>query len=147
MTEYRNYKIDFAHNTIMVDYKFNRLAQTINTPEYNTLKQLREDFPTMTIAVASHRETKKTHPYLRLAYANMIKFMSTFENYDELYQEFNIIRDKSATAPHPYAYVRKWFLEKFPTYETPEKTDTKPVSKLTFKSLESSVSKTEHLPA
>ena len=147
MTAYRNYKIDFAHNTIMVDYKFNRLAQTINTPEYNLLKQLREDFPMMTIAVASHRETKKTHQNYRLTYANMIKFMGTFENYDELYQEFTIIRDKSAAAPQPYAYVRDWFLNKFPNYEKPEKTETKPVSKLSFKSLENNLSKTEQLPA
>ena len=143
MREYRNYKIDYAHNTIMVDYKFNHLAQVINTPEYNLLKQLREDFPTMTVAVASHRTTKKPHQNLRLTYANMIKYMSTFSNYNELYEEFNLVRDRSVAAPQPYAVVREWFLDKFPNYTTPEKTDTKPQSKLSFKTLEQISSKVE----
>ncbi len=115
----RNYRIDFTHNTIVVDYKFDKAAQVIGSAAYDDLRRITADFPSMTVRVASHREQKSPHYTKRLNYKNMIRYMMTFENRDELLAEFRTIQEQSHNAPCPYAYVRTWFMTTFPNYNQP----------------------------
>ena len=133
MNKMKNYRIDFAHNTIVVDYKFDKAAQIIGSTAYEDLKKIRSDFPTMTTRVASHREQKRPHQNRRLTYENMIKYMMTFDNSDELLVEFTTIQEQSYASKNPYSYVRKWFIAMFPNYSQPV---CKITPKASFKSIE-----------
>ena len=128
-----NYRIDYAHNTIVMDYKFYKAAQTMNSEEYDIVKNILADFPGMSVKVASHREQKTTHHNFRLTYDNMVQYMTTFENSADLLAEFARVKAHAVAAPQPYAVVRRWFVEKFPDYMTPV---SRVVPKESFKSLE-----------
>ncbi len=134
----KNYKIDYAHNTIVIDYKFAKAAQEIGSPAYCDLKQIKEDFPYMQMRVASHRDTKACHHNKNLTYANMIRYMSTFTNREELLVEFATIREEASCAKQPYTYVRDWFVETFPDYDRPE---VRVTPKESFRSIEKSLEK------
>ena len=135
----KNYRIDFAHNTIIMDYTFAKEAQTIGSAAYEDLKRIKADFPTMTTRVASHREQKEPHHNKNLTYSNMIKYIMTFENSTELLAEFTLVQSQSVVAKQPYSIVRNWFVDKFPEYTTPK---SKVVPKESFKSFEKSISET-----
>ncbi len=115
----KNYRIDFTHNTIIMDYTFAKAAQTIGSSAYEELKRILADFPTMTTRVASHREQKTSHHNKNLTYTHMTRYMMSFENYDELLSEFEIIKEQSCGAKNPYSYVRTWFITTFPDYRQP----------------------------
>ena len=106
----RNYKIDFTHNTIIVDYKFDKAAQVIGSAAYDDLRRITADFPSMTVRVASHREQKSAHHCRHLTYNNMIRYMMTFENHNDLLVEVRTIQEQSHSQKHPYAFVRTWFI-------------------------------------
>ncbi len=106
----KNYKIDFTHCTIIIDYKFNKAAQEYGSAEYKTLKGLQKDFPNMATVVASHRQQKTTHHNYRLTYENMEKYILSFENHDELLAAFALVRQQSVLQKSPYSFVRSCFL-------------------------------------
>ena len=57
-TAVKGYKINFANNTITVNYTFKKASEEYGTAEYELLKNILADFPTMTIIVKSGREKK-----------------------------------------------------------------------------------------
>lgn len=59
-TAVKGYKINFANNTITVNYTFKKASEEYGTAEYELLKNILADFPTMTIIVKSGRE-KRLH--------------------------------------------------------------------------------------
>lgn len=132
----KNYKIDFTHNTIIIDYKFAKAAQNVNSAEYKTLKQITNDFPYMTSRVASHREIKGAHHNKHMSYSAMVDYISTYENSAELLAEFALVKAQAGSTPHSYSTIRRWFVDKFPDYTKPISI-VKPIPKTTFKSIES----------
>lgn len=135
----KNYRIDFAHNTIIMDYTFAKEAQTIGSAAYEDLKRIKSDFPTMATRVASHREQKEPHHNKNLTYSNMIKYIMTFDNSTELLAEFALVQSQSVVAKHPYSVVRNWFVDKFPEYTKPK---SEVIPKESFKSVEKNMSET-----
>lgn len=57
-TAVKGYKINFTNNTITVNYTFKKASEEYGTAEYELLKNILADFPTMTIIVKSGREKK-----------------------------------------------------------------------------------------
>ena len=110
------YKIDFAKNTITMNYKFAAAAAEYGTDEYNLVKNILIDFPQLKKIVKAGREIKTPRPTKRLTYANMEKYMSVFTNDDELLAMFETVKTLSAPLKSPYKYVRDWFVAQFPNY-------------------------------
>lgn len=111
------YKIDFASNTIIMNYKFAAAAKTVGTFEYYTYRSLMRDFPAMKTIVKSGREQKQPRYNKRFTYSNMEKYISTFANSEELLQMFETVKTKSAPLASPYKYVCDWFKAQFPDYK------------------------------
>lgn len=111
------YKIVFATNTIVMNYKFAAAAAKYDTAEYRLMKKIRRDFPGMTEQVVSGREKKSTAPNTRLTYENMETHISAYENADELLEVFKTVKTLSKACASPYKYVADWFKAQFPDYK------------------------------
>ena len=113
----KGYKIDFATNTLIMNYKFHAAAQEYGTEEYKMVKLIQADFPDIAITVKAGREQKKPQARKRMTYANMKKYIEQFENSEELLRRFEIVKKTSAMVANPYKYVSDWFIAQFPNYK------------------------------
>ena len=110
------YKIVFATNTVVMNYKFAAAAAQYGTPEYKLMKKIRRDFPGMAEQVVSGREKKTSAPNTRLTYENMEIHIGAYENADELLEVFKTVKALSKACASPYKYVADWFKAQFPDY-------------------------------
>ena len=113
----KGYKINFATNTLVMNYKFYAASQEYGTDENNLVKAILADFPTLTIVVKAGRDVKTANKNKRLTYANMEKHISAYENSAELLEVFETVKALSKTAASPYKYVTDWFVVQFPDYK------------------------------
>ena len=81
------------------------------------MQQIRADFPGLAIIRKTRRAPKKARPTKNLTYANMEKYMSVFQNADELLAQFKVVKTCSLEQPSPYKFVRDWFETQFPKYK------------------------------
>ena len=112
----KGYKLDFATNTLTVNYKFHRAMSDFGSPEYLRYKEILNDFPQLRVIVKAGRTITTTRPNKRLTYENMDSYIGCYENRDELRTAFGIVRQKSRLLASPYKYVRDWFEAQFPDY-------------------------------
>lgn len=111
------YKVDFVNNTLTISKAFEEAASNPASQEYKLLQQIRADFPGLTIIRKTRRAPKKARPTKNLTYANMEKYMSVFQNADELLAQFKVVKTCSLEQPSPYKFVRDWFETQFPKYK------------------------------
>ena len=116
-----NYKMDFITNTLTITKDFERKAMNINSVEYQTLKQLRMDFPSLRIVKKSAPKRKSS--LTRPTYDKMVKFLSCQANSAILLKEFAEVREYSKAQENPYQFVREWFFANFPNYQSIPKFD------------------------
>ena len=109
------YKINYAENTLTMNYTFAKKANEYGSPEYTLLRGIRNDYPTIKVIVASGREKKSSKPkkYKNMTYKHMYTYMKTQKAWTAIVQ-FDSIKKQSLTQPSPYKYVVDWFLEEFP---------------------------------
>lgn len=112
----KGYKLDFATNTLTVNYKFHRAMSDFGSPEYLRYKEILNDFPQLRVIVKAGRTITTTRPTKRLTYENMDSYIGCYENRDELRNAFAIVQQKSKLVASPYKYVRDWFEAQFPDY-------------------------------
>lgn len=113
------YNYDAITNTLTMTASFAKKASQLNTPEYNTVRQLRLDNPGMKIEKAI-RKTPSNQP-MNATFAQMKGFIAKCANSEERLDVFEKIKALSKIQASPYAYVRKWFLENYANYaEDPE---------------------------
>ena len=111
------YKLDFATNTLTVNYKFNKALSDFGSPEYNRYKAILADFPNLTVVVKAGREITTTRRTKRLTYENMEKHIQAYDNADELLEVFKTVKALSQACASPYNYVCDWFKAQFPNYK------------------------------
>ena len=111
------YKVDFVNNTLTMSKAFEEAASNPASQEYKLLQQIRADFPGLAIIRKTRRAPKKARPTKNLTYANMEKYMSVFQNADELLAQFKVVKTCSLEQPSPYKFVRDWFETQFPKYK------------------------------
>ena len=125
MKKNNGYKINFADSTITVNYKFAAAMNDADSEEYKIYKEIMTDFPQLRLSVKSGRVQTKPRYNKSFSYANMEKFISTFDNADELEQRFKLVQEKSKILASPYKYVCDWFKAQFPDYKEVPNTITK----------------------
>lgn len=111
------YKIVFATNTVVMNYKFAAAAAQYGTKENRIIRNIRHDFPGMAEVVVSGRERKSAAANTRLTYQNMETHIGAYENAGELMEVFKTVRALSKTCASPYKYVADWFKAQFPDYK------------------------------
>ena len=105
------YKIVFATNTVIMNYKFAAAAAQYGTKENRIIRNVRHDFPDMTETVVSGRKKRTL-----LTYQNMETHIRSYENADALLAVFETAKARSAPLASPYKYVTDWFRQQFPNY-------------------------------
>lgn len=113
----KGYTIDFATNTLYMNYKFASAATKFGTDEYKRLQDIRKDFPNIKIVTRAGRKMTTCNVNKRLTYANMERYISVQNNADKLMYAFVIAKEESKKNPSPYAFVRNWFINQFPNYQ------------------------------
>ena len=113
----KGYKIDYATNTIKMNYSFAKKAQDYGSPEYVLLQNIKADFPMMTIVVESGRKVDKAMYNKRLSYKNIEEHIKGYTNADELLESFELAKRLSKPLASPYKYVCDWFRSQFPDYK------------------------------
>lgn len=113
----KGYNINYSTNTISMNFKFAKSAQTFGSPEYTLLKSLKEDFPNMKFIKQSGRKTKNKSDKKRLTYKNIKKHISAYKNSEVLLFNFNECIRLSQPLKSPYKYVCDWFYAQFPDYD------------------------------
>ena len=111
------YKIVFATNTIVMNYKFAAAAAQYGTKENKLMKSIRKDFPGMAEVIVSGRECDKAKTNSRLTYENMEKHIRAYDNAAELLDVFETVKALSLATASPYKYVCDWFKIQFPNYK------------------------------
>lgn len=112
-----NYKIDFVNNTLTMSKSFEDALNNPASEEYKLWKQLRADFPGLTIIRKTRRALKKARPTKNLTYKHMEQYMNVFQNADELLAQFKVVKECSKQQPSPYKFVLDWFKKQFPKYK------------------------------
>lgn len=115
--EITGYKLDFATNTLTINYKFSKALSDYGSPEYARYKAILADFPGLKVICKAGRTITTTRPTKRLTYDNMEIYMGCFENSDVLQRRFDVVKRRSKILASPYKYVRDWFEAQFPDYQ------------------------------
>ena len=110
------YKINFVTNTLTMNYKFHAASQDYGTEENKLVKEILNDFPSLSVVVKAGREVKTPNKNKRLTYANMKKHIAAYENSAELLDVFDTVEALSKAAASPYKFVSDWFVAQFPDY-------------------------------
>lgn len=117
MKNTKSYVIDFENARIIVNKKYLKEARSnIRSEAYQTLKELRADFPTFQIVEKEikHKEGKQT--YGKLTYDVMrqqIELREGKENSPAVLEELENIIKLSKVHAGAYAFVKTWFLARY----------------------------------
>ena len=105
-------KFDVNMMTLTVSKKFWNNASVPFSPEYETIKRIRQDYPSCRIEL---RQTASHHnPYRNPSYNMMETYIQMQSNSAEMLDEFYRIQMLSRCHKSPYHFVLQWFTEKFP---------------------------------
>ena len=110
------YKILFATNTVIMNYKFAAAAAKYGTKENRIIRNIRHDFPGMSEIVMAGRVQTSAKANHRLTYENMEKFIEVQEDSEALLEVFETVKAASKASKSPYKYVSDWFKAQFPDY-------------------------------
>ena len=105
-------KYDFNQQTITltVSQTFAKKAGKYNSLEYNLIKRLRADHPTMEIVVCEKQKSSRA----RLTFKQMEDFIQEVE--EDALPLFEKVKKVSKVQRSPYNYVRAWFENRYPHY-------------------------------
>lgn len=128
--EITGYKLDFATNTLTINYKFSKALSDYGSPEYVRYKAILADFPSLKVICKAGRTVTSTSPSKRLTYNNMEKHIKSYSNSDELLKAFETVKAASVILASPYKYVSDWFKAQFPDYKAAPTLETRKLSLL-----------------
>ena len=123
----KDYKIDFASQTITITAAFEQAMSNPKSDAYKTIRKLCADFPNMRIVRRTHRtpthytskngEKSACNPYKNLTYEKMERFMDALPNGAEYRKQYDFLKSPAAAIQtNGYSTVREWFIAQFPLY-------------------------------
>jgi hypothetical protein len=111
--------LDHANRTITLTKQFAQRTNTPGSAEYRQFLDLRKDFPEYGVEIRTIKKNQKRMSTKGLKCAFMKNHISTLygENSAQ-YKEFERQDRLSQAYINPYMYMRKWFLAKYPDWNT-----------------------------
>ena len=115
MKNSNRYEINYVENTIIVTQKFLKEAGIIGSPAYNDLARVRNDLPDFKIVPREIAKKPGKKTYGKLTYKVMAEFIEAQEgeNTPAVKAEFERVQELSKIQNGSYAFVKKWFLERY----------------------------------
>ena len=113
-----SYSFDALTNTVTISKDFARKASQLNTSEYKTLLQLRNDNPNLKIVM---RESGKAQNGSGITFKQMEAFIKQCRDSESRIEVYERVKALSRVQRSPYKYVKDWFLTNYANYsENPE---------------------------
>ena len=97
---------------------FAKKAVIFGTEEYKLWKAYREDFPNAQMVTKTIKKNPNKKTNKNMTYENMVKYIKTQENAQQLLEEMEKEIQKSKIQSNPYRAVLAWFEEKFEGYDS-----------------------------
>jgi len=115
MTRNSSYEIDFINSKIIVTRNFIKAAGKLNSEEYNTMRQLRQAHPDFTIKLRDIRKKEGKNSGRNLTYEHMKEYIIAKEGKEtKTLEEFEKVKATSKSKAGPYAFVKTWFINRYP---------------------------------
>lgn len=108
-------KINFETNEAIVTKAFQKQATIYGTPEFRQWREIRNEFPGITMVVV---KSNRTSDIYNTTYAKMEKYINTFDNAEAILAEMKKVRERSKIQRNPHRYVLARFESMFPNYKT-----------------------------
>ena len=118
------YEINHLEEKIILTKVFAKAASVMSNNEYSIVKQLRAENPTYTMELREikHKAGKKS--YRNLTYAHMREYIISKEGQKSLsIKELEKVQALSKVQAGQYAYVKTWFLKKYPELKKQAESD------------------------
>jgi len=109
------YVINHAKNQIVFEKGFLQRANDVRSPEYKAMAHLKKDWPDyeMTQKRIARNPSKNSYENLDLEYMR-IHIVNLGDDHANALAEFDMMTNKNNREFHrTFAYVRKWFLERY----------------------------------
>lgn len=102
--------------TAQVTKSFQKNACIFGTEEFKLWREYLTYFPNAKMQTKSIKKNPDKKTRRNLTFANMVEYMKTQENSEDLLAEFETIKSRSKIQKSPYQYVLSWFEAKFEGY-------------------------------
>ena len=111
----KDYVIDYSQKQIVVSKSFLKEAGIIGSTAYSKLARVRKDFPDYQIEQRTIAKKKGKQSYGELTYKTMAEHIEAKEeeNAPIVLAQFERIKKLSKCHSGSYAFVKKWFLERY----------------------------------
>ena len=103
-------------NTAQVTKAFEKKACIFGTDEFKLWREYLTYFPNAKMTTKSIKKNTNKKTRRNLTFANMVEYMKTQENSEDLLAEFETMKSRSKIQASPYQYVLSWFEAKFEGY-------------------------------
>ena len=112
-------RIDFEHNTIVMDRTFAKNCENTFSDEYRHLQKVRADYPEYNIITKIIRRNPNKDTYKGLTYDFMERYILSHGSKEEVATNLDEYREmRFRTQCHGrglrYPTMKKWFLAKYP---------------------------------
>ena len=104
------------NETAQVTKAFQKNAVIFGTEEFKLWREYLTYFPNAKMQTKSIKKNPDKKTRRNLTFANMVEYMKTQENSEDLLAEFETIKSRSKIQKSPYQYVLSWFEAKFEGY-------------------------------
>ena len=113
------YSYDVIADQLNVTESFLKRASVLNSPEYDIIRQFRNEHPGCPIVHMPKKDSGKRP--MKLSFKQMGEFIAKCRDAEARLARFEQVKVLSKVQPSPYAYVKTWFLENYANYsEQPE---------------------------
>ena len=99
--------------TAQVTKAFQKNAVIFGTDEFKLWREYLTYFPNAKMTTKSIKKNPNKKTRRNLTFANMVEYMKTQENSEDLLAEFETMKSRSKIQASPYQYVLSWFEGKF----------------------------------
>ena len=109
-------KIDRQSKVILVSRSTLIAAGQFGTPEFHQMMEMRQKFPGYEFKEQKIDRNPDKRTYGNLTYKVMGEFIENHETYENVraaLKEYEAVKAISKTQRAAYAYVKKWFLDKY----------------------------------
>ena len=104
------------NETAQVTKAFQKNAVIFGTEEFKLWREYLTYFPNAKMQTKSIKKNPDKKTRRNLTFKNMVEYMKTQENSEDLLAEFETIKSRSKIQASPYQYVLSWFEAKFEGY-------------------------------
>jgi len=110
------YKLSHGEKKIIVSKDFLVRSGCFGTPEFDEMSRLRVQFPNYMVEEYQIEKNPNKQTYGKLTYEYMVDYIKGKEpadQRDQVLSEFELVKKYSKAQRASYAYVKKWFLNRY----------------------------------